>query len=73
VRRTRRRHTAELLGTALDEDSRYCMLCETVMLFERVDPGDDRASASAEWVCVTCGSAVFVDPPVQADQVDRPA
>jgi hypothetical protein len=49
------------------------MLCETVMLFERVDPGDDRASASAEWVCVTCGSAVFVDPPVQADQVDRPA
>jgi hypothetical protein len=65
VRNTRRRRTAELLGTAPDEDSRYCVLCETVMLFECVRPDED--CDPAEWVCVTCGSAVFVDPPVQTD------
>jgi hypothetical protein len=72
VRNTRRRRTAELLGTEADEDSRYCVLCETVMLFERLDPDDD--CVPAEWVCVTCGSAVFVDPPAQADlDLDRTA
>lgn len=42
-----------------DEDFRYCVLCESQMLFELVDADD-------QWICVRCGSAVFVDPPVQA-------
>lgn len=70
MRNTRRRRAAELLGTAPDEDSRYCVLCEAVMLFERLDLDDDRVPA--EWVCVTCGSAVFVNPPAQAS-LDRSA
>ncbi|HEY3001348.1 MAG TPA: hypothetical protein VGJ44_03270 [Kribbellaceae bacterium] len=67
MRRRRRHDTLDLLGMAPGEDTRYCVLCQTVMLFERVDAADllDDA-AGAEWVCVTCGSAVFVDPPVQA-------
>jgi hypothetical protein len=44
------------------EDARYCALCETVMLFEQIGTDSDEPG---EWVCVTCGSAVFVDPPVQ--------
>jgi hypothetical protein len=61
MRKSRRREAADLVGLATGEDTRYCVLCEAVMLFEEVSEG-----ASAEWVCVNCGSAVFVDPPAQA-------
>lgn len=47
------------------QDAQYCVLCETHMLFERVDSDDLPATEVAEWICISCGSAVFVDPPVQ--------
>jgi hypothetical protein len=53
------------------DDLRYCVLCESDELFELVD-ADDRPSdgtpAAGEWICVRCGSAVFVDPPAQASR-----
>jgi hypothetical protein len=62
VRRTRGARDLEPL---IGEDTRYCALCETVMLFEQVGPDTDEPG---EWICVACGSAVFVDPPVQVDR-----
>jgi hypothetical protein len=64
VRKTRRRDAREL-RPLVGEDARYCALCETVMLFESVGPAGLDAESPGEWVCVSCGSAVFVDPPVQ--------
>lgn len=61
--RKMRRHEASEVLLLVGEDARYCALCECVMLFEEVDADDDEPG---EWVCVTCGSAVFVDPPVQS-------
>ncbi len=60
MRRTRR---ARDLQPLVGEDARYCALCETVMLFEQIGADTDEPG---EWICVACGSAVFVDPPVQA-------
>jgi hypothetical protein len=45
------------------DDVRYCVLCESDLPFELVDAEDQ--PAGGEWICVRCGSAVFVDPPVQ--------
>ena len=48
------------------DDLRYCVLCDSYMLFELVDT-DDRP-ADGQWICIRCGSAVFVDPPAQASR-----
>jgi hypothetical protein len=43
------------------EDPQYCVSCEAVMLFERVEAGDHPVDDPAgEWICVTCGSALLV-------------
>jgi hypothetical protein len=43
------------------EDAQYCLSCEAVMLFERVEAGDHPVDDPAgEWICVTCGSALLV-------------
>jgi hypothetical protein len=45
---------------ASPEDQQYCVLCEAVMLFERVEAGDHPVDDPAgEWVCVSCGSALL--------------
>lgn len=61
ISRRRGIHDAGLVGR---EDTRYCVLCETLMIFERLDY-DVSDDGVTEWVCVTCGSAVLVDPPTQ--------
>ncbi|TWD82202.1 hypothetical protein FB561_3330 [Kribbella amoyensis] len=54
------------------EDTQYCVICEAVELFESVEAGDHPADDPAgEWICVTCGSALLIGPPVQL--LDRPA
>ena len=58
----RRKHRSRDLQPLVGEDARYCALCESVMLFEQIGADTDEPG---EWICVTCGSAVFVDPPVQ--------
>ena len=59
--RTRRRNF-ELAG----EDTQYCVVCEAVVLFERVEAGDHPVDDPAgEWICVACGSALLIGPPVQ--------
>lgn len=66
--RTKRRsitHTAA-------EDTQYCVVCEAVVLFERVEAGDHPVDDPAgEWICVSCGSALLVGPPLQ--HLDRSA
>jgi hypothetical protein len=47
-----------------EDDLRYCVLCESDRPFELVD-SEDR-SGDDEWICVRCGSALFVDPPAPA-------
>lgn len=45
------------------DESRYCVLCDDVVEFERVEPGDHPADdPSAEWICVACGTAVLIAP-----------
>lgn len=55
--------------TALISDggeAQYCVLCEAYMLFERIAAEDlPTEDAITEWICVQCGSAVFLDPPAQ--------
>lgn len=45
--------------------AQYCAFCATVMPFERIDPSDYLVDEPDEWICVTCGSALLVDPPTQ--------
>jgi hypothetical protein len=60
----RNKHRAVLLSAAGTEDAQYCMLCEAVMLFERIDAADHPADdLTDEWICVSCGSAVLVGNP----------
>lgn len=40
-------------------DVLYCALCDAEMPFENIEVGP------CEFVCVTCGSAIFLDPPCQ--------
>jgi hypothetical protein len=43
------------------EDAQYCVFCEAVMPFERVEAGDHPVDDPAgEWSCVSCGSALLV-------------
>ena len=43
----------------------YCAFCAAVMPFERIDPSDYLVDEPDEWICVKCGSALLVDPPLQ--------
>jgi len=48
------------------EDTQYCVFCEAVVLFERVEAGDHPVDDPAgEWICVSCGSALLIGPPLQ--------
>jgi len=61
--RTKRRNVETSTEAHGSQDAHYCVLCETYMLFERVDSEDlPIADGPAEWICVTCGSAVFINP-----------
>jgi hypothetical protein len=61
--RDRRRDAESTLVAG--EDTRYCMLCDTYMTFEQVDEHPYDEEPAGEWICVSCGSAVYVDPPIQ--------
>ena len=42
---------------ARSEDSQYCVFCDDVMLFERVEAADHPVDDPAgEWICVACGT-----------------
>ena len=42
------------------EDAQYCVSCEAVVLFERVEAGDHPVDDPAgEWICVSCGAALL--------------
>jgi hypothetical protein len=53
------------------EDAQYCVFCATVMPFERIEAADHLIDEPDEWICVKCGSALLVDPPLQ--QLNRTA
>ncbi|MGW1343081.1 hypothetical protein ACWCOV_18660 [Kribbella sp. NPDC002412] len=57
----KKRQRAEPAG----EDSQYCVFCATVMPFERIEAADHLVDEPDEWICVQCGSALLVDPPLQ--------
>ncbi|WP_432946750.1 hypothetical protein ACQPXM_09055 [Kribbella sp. CA-253562] len=60
--RSKRRTTALSAG----EDAQYCVFCEATVLFERVEAGDHPVDDPAgEWICVGCGSALLIGPPLQ--------
>ena len=49
----------------LAEESQYCVFCAEVMPFEPIDAADHLIDEPAEWICVKCGSALLIDPPLQ--------
>jgi len=51
--------------TEPDEESQYCVFCAQVMPFERIEAADHLIDEPDEWICVKCGSALLVDPPLQ--------
>ena len=51
---------------AQSEDSQYCVFCDAVMLFERIEAADHPVDDPAgEWICVSCGTALLIGPPLQ--------
>ncbi|ADB30759.1 hypothetical protein Kfla_1664 [Kribbella flavida DSM 17836] len=51
------------------EDAHYCVFCEAVVLFERIEAGDHPVDDPAgEWVCVSCGTALLIGPPLHLDR-----
>ena len=50
---------------SIGEDSQYCVFCATVMPFERIAAADHLVDEPDEWICVKCGSALLIDPPLQ--------
>jgi hypothetical protein len=60
------------LAQSVAEDSQYCVFCDAVVLFERVEAADHPVDDPAgEWICVSCGSALLIGPPLQ--HLDRTA
>ena len=47
------------------QQSQYCILCAAVMPFEVIEAPDHLVDEPDEWICVQCGSALLVDPPLQ--------
>jgi hypothetical protein len=65
----RKRRTVAL---SVAEDTQYCVSCDAVVLFERVEAADHPVDDPAgEWICVSCGSALLIGPPLQ--HLDRTA
>jgi len=59
--RNKRRNVTQSAGG----DTQYCVFCEAMMLFERVEAGDHPVDDPAgEWICVGCGSALLIGPPL---------
>ena len=50
---------------SIGEEAQYCVFCATVMPFERIEAADHLVDEPDEWICVKCGSALLVDPPLQ--------
>ena len=65
------RHQRAQRTEPVGEDSQYCVFCAAVMPFERIEAGDHLVDEPDEWICVRCGSALLVDPPLQ--ELDRTA
>ena len=52
--------------TTTDDDAQYCVLCDAVALFERIEPADHPTDDPAdEWICIACGSALLIGPAAQ--------
>ncbi|RZU15767.1 hypothetical protein EV645_3305 [Kribbella rubisoli] len=47
------------------EVEQFCVFCATTMPFECIEAADHLADEPDEWICVQCGSALLVDPPLQ--------
>lgn len=48
------------------DDTQYCVLCDAVVSFERVETGDHpEDDPAAEWICVMCGFALLIGPAAQ--------
>jgi hypothetical protein len=47
------------------EAEQFCVFCAMVMPFECIEAADHLVDEPDEWICVTCGSALLVDPPLQ--------
>ena len=47
------------------DNEQYCAFCATVMPFECIEAADHLVDEPDEWICVKCGSALLVDPPLQ--------
>lgn len=45
--------------------AQYCAFCATEMPFERIEPSDYQIDEPDEWICIKCGSALLIDPPIQ--------
>jgi hypothetical protein len=60
------------VAQSVAEDTQYCVSCDAVVLFERVEAADHPVDDPAgEWICVSCGSALLIGPPLQ--HLDRTA
>ena len=47
------------------EVEQFCVFCATTMPFECIEAADHLVDEPDEWICVKCGSALLVDPPLQ--------
>lgn len=61
--RTKRPHPAPAAADA--SAAQYCAFCATEMPFERIEPSDYQIDEPDEWICIKCGSALLIDPPIQ--------
>ncbi|WP_432888965.1 hypothetical protein ACQPYH_09035 [Kribbella sp. CA-245084] len=47
------------------EVEQFCVFCATTMPFECIEAADHLVDEPDEWICVQCGFALLVDPPLQ--------
>jgi hypothetical protein len=47
------------------EESQYCVVCAATMPIERIEAADHLVDDPDEWICVQCGFALLIDPPLQ--------
>ena len=59
------RRSKRKLTPPAGEVEQYCVLCATTMPFECIEAADHLVDEPDEWICVQCGSALLVDPPLQ--------
>lgn len=58
----RKRH---LWSGPVADTAQYCVICAGTMPFERVAAVDHTDDETTELICVACGYALLVDPPLQ--------